>query len=74
MTLAICRDLGTVVVVVPPGGAIDLNFYPDVHRRGLMIRVGSPFEYSPDDVGVWNRAARRINTLIDLGLLAPWKP
>lgn len=73
-TLAICRDLGTVVVAAPPGGAIDLNFYPDVHRRGLTIRVGSPFEYGPDDVGVWNQAARRINALIDLGLLAPWKP
>jgi hypothetical protein len=73
VTLAICRDLGTVVMAVPPGAAIDLNFYSDVHRRGLTIRAGSPFEYGPGDIEAWNRAARRINTLIALGILAPWK-
>jgi NADPH:quinone reductase-like Zn-dependent oxidoreductase len=73
VALAICRDLGTVVVAVSPGAALDLNFYPDVHRRGLTIRAGSPFEYGPDDVEGWNRAARRINRLIDSGLLGRWK-
>jgi len=71
VAIAICRDLGTVVVAVPPGPALDLNFYPDVHRRGLTIRAGSPFEYGPGDAKAWNHAARRINTLIGSGLLTP---
>lgn len=71
VTLTLCRDLGTVVVAVPLGAAVDLNFYPDVHRRGLTIRAGSPFEYGSGEVEAWNRAARRINILIDSGLLVP---
>jgi NADPH:quinone reductase-like Zn-dependent oxidoreductase len=70
-SLATCRDLGTVVVAAPPAAAIDLNLYPDVHRRGLTIHAGSPFAYGPGDVDAWNRAACRINTLIESGLLAP---
>jgi hypothetical protein len=72
-TLAICRDLGTVVVAAPLGAALDLNLYPDVHRRGLTIRAGSPFEYGPADVEAWGQVACRINMLMDSGLLAPWK-
>jgi len=71
--LTICRDLGTVVVATPLATALDLNLYPDVHRRGLTIHAGSPFEYGPADREAWSQAARRINTLIDLGLVAPWK-
>jgi NADPH:quinone reductase-like Zn-dependent oxidoreductase len=70
-TLALCRDLGTVVVAGPPAAAFDLNLYPDVHRRGLTIHAGSPLEYGPGDVEAWSQAVRRINTLIDSGLLAP---
>jgi hypothetical protein len=71
--LMMCRDLGTVVVVSPLGAPFDLNLYPDVHRRGLTIRAGLPFEYEPADVEAWSQAARRMNTLMDLGLLVPWK-
>ena len=74
VTLALCRDLGTVVVAAPLAAMLDMNLYPDVHRRGLTIRAGSPFEYGPADGEGWRVAARRIHTLIDSGLLAPWKP
>jgi NADPH:quinone reductase-like Zn-dependent oxidoreductase len=71
--LVMCRDLGTVVVAAPPSAALELNLYPDVHRRELTIRTGSPFEYGPADVEAWSQAARRINTLMNSGLLTPWK-
>jgi hypothetical protein len=68
-TLALCRDLGTVVVATSPAVAVDLNLYPDVHRRGLTIRAGSPFRYGRADGEAWHQAARRINRLIDSGRL-----
>jgi NADPH:quinone reductase-like Zn-dependent oxidoreductase len=73
-TLALCRDLGTVVVATAPAAAIDLNLYQDVHRRGLTIRASSPFKYGKVDGEAWIKAARRINRLIDSGRLVAWKP
>jgi hypothetical protein len=62
----VCRDGATVVLAGPVTGKADLSLYPDVHRRGIYIRAGSPFQYDEGDIQGWRQAAQRINTLIDL--------
>lgn len=49
--------------------AVDLNLYPEPHRRGLRVRAGRPFEHGPPDVEDWRRAARRIARRVTLGRL-----
>jgi NADPH:quinone reductase-like Zn-dependent oxidoreductase len=66
----VCRDGAMVVLAAQSTGKVDLNFYPDVHRRGIHIRSGLPFQYGRTDVEGWRRAARRITRLIGLGHLA----
>jgi hypothetical protein len=65
--LGASRDRGTVVFAFPGSERVDLDLYPDAHRRGLRI-VGS----QPDDAESgpeWAHAASRLLALQAAGVL-----
>lgn len=55
--LAACRSRGSVVLADPTATPIDLNLYPDAHRRGLRI-VGVDLEEA--DRGTWLRVREHV--------------
>jgi hypothetical protein len=55
--LAACRSRGTVVLADPAATLIDLNLYPDAHRRGLRI-VG--VDLRQPDLATWLRVRERV--------------
>jgi NADPH:quinone reductase-like Zn-dependent oxidoreductase len=69
VTLEVCRDEAAIALVARESSNVDLNLYPELHRRGLRIRVGCPFKYTPRDVEGWRRAAGLIGKLVTLGRL-----
>lgn len=69
-SLELCRDGGTVIIIGMPALEINLNLYPDAHRRELTVRVRSLSECGSADSEDWFHVTRRINTLFRLGLLA----
>jgi hypothetical protein len=69
VTLEVCRDEAAIALVARESSGVDLNLYPELHRRGLRFRAGCPFEYGPSDVDGWRRAARLIGKLVTLGRL-----
>jgi hypothetical protein len=67
--LAACRDKGSAVMAIPDRSMIDLNLYPDVHRRSLRVVGCAPMDrraLSEDDV---NHAFERIAALAAAGQL-----
>lgn len=63
-----CRDRGIVVVATAGGAPIDLNLYPDAHRRGLHVRVWGENLYR-DIPALWLTELPRLRSLLRRGLL-----
>lgn len=64
--LRACRDRGTVVWSQPDAHALDVNFYPNVHRRGLRV-FAVPLATRPRGED-WARTLRQLAFLLDRGL------
>ena len=59
-----CRTRGTVVLAGTYGAALDLNLYPDVHRRGLRIVCLAPYSLTPLARSEWARTAPALHRLL----------
>jgi hypothetical protein len=69
LALAVCRDRATVVVALPEAMRVDLDLYPDAHRRGLRLVACQPFGGASAGQE-WTDDAARILALRAKGLLA----
>lgn len=58
VALSACRDRATVVLAAPGNEHVDLDLYPDAHRRGLRIVGCRPAE--PESGPEWARGAARL--------------
>lgn len=69
VALAACRDRARVVLALPDAVRVDLDFYPDAHRRGLRLVACRPF--GGEGTGKeWADDAARILALRAQGWLA----
>ena len=68
-SLSLPRDRGVVVISAPTGLKIDVDLYPDLHRRGLTVTIASPHVHGRDDRAEWDTMARRIVRLRQLPAL-----
>ena len=66
--LQLCRDRGTVIVAGASSVPIDLNLYPDAHRRGLHVLVCGD-DVSRDMSATWPAELPRLLSLLRRGLL-----
>lgn len=64
--LRACRDKGTVVWSDADTHALDVNLYPDVHRRGLRV-VAVPLATRPPGED-WAKTLKELAFLLDRGL------
>jgi hypothetical protein len=63
--LAAVADGGRVVTLAEPSRLPAIDFYPDVHRRGLTLVIVPP-RPAPDTTGaLWQRGHRRLERLVE---------
>jgi len=64
--LRACRSSGSVATVLDPG-PLDLDVYPDLHRRGLRLSLLDPCSAPPD----WPLVRLGLSHLVARGSLGP---
>jgi hypothetical protein len=66
--LRLCRDGGTVIVVGANATPVDLNLYPDAHRRGLRVLMRTEDAHRAPATA-WAEELPRLRALLRQGFL-----
>jgi hypothetical protein len=69
LALSVVRDRGVVVLANDAEAPIDLDLYPDVHRRGLRVVMASALAHSQAERELWPAQALRLLALVRAGRL-----